>query len=64
MTTIASGETVFTHSVTTLVRSPGKSARILEAEGHGQTSNRLLHAGKQTAARQCVKAMQAAFSEK
>jgi hypothetical protein len=64
MTRIASGETVFTHSVTTLVRSPGKSARILEAEGHGQTSNRLLHAGKQTAARQCVKAMQATFSEK
>jgi hypothetical protein len=64
MTRIASGETVFTHSVTTLVRSPGKSTRILEAEGHGQTSNRLLHTGKQNAARQCVKAMQATFSEK
>jgi hypothetical protein len=64
MTRIASGEAVFTHSVTTLVRSQGKSARIFEAGGHGQTPNRLLHAGKQTAARQCVKAMQATFTEK
>jgi hypothetical protein len=64
MTRIASGETVFTHSVTTLVRSPGKSAHSVEAGGHGQTPSRLLDAGKQTAARQCVKAMQATFTEK
>ena len=58
VTRIDSGEEVFQHSVRTLVRSPTESARIVYWATRGETPNRLLAIGKETAARRCVHAMQ------
>jgi hypothetical protein len=57
MTRIKSGETVFQHSVRTLVRAPNDGARIVNWGTVSQTPSSLTAIAKETAARRCVRAL-------
>jgi hypothetical protein len=61
---IGSGQTVFTHSVKTTLTSPNKSDSLVDRATRTPTPSRLLASAKETAAKHCAQALQAALSEK
>jgi hypothetical protein len=60
---IDSGETVFTHSITTTVNWPSHGAKA-DPANRNPTPSRILAIGKETAARQCAKALRNAINVK
>jgi hypothetical protein len=63
ITRIASGETLFQHSVRTVVRTPDESARIVYWATRGQTPSGMLATGKATAARRCARVLRQALND-
>jgi hypothetical protein len=64
ITKIDSGETMFKHSVRTIVRTPIGSARLVYWATRPPTPSRILATGKDTAARRCVEVLQQALNQK
>ena len=63
ITDIDSGETVFKHSVRTLVRTPDESAGIVYWATRAQTPSSLRATGRVAAARRCVRALKLALND-
>jgi hypothetical protein len=64
ITAIQSGETVFRHSVRTVVRMPSASPRLVYWGTRSQTPSGVLATGKAAAARRCVHVLQQALNER